>query len=65
MKKKSIKHLKLNKRSISKLVLFGGAAPQSHGCVNENDDLFKDDDYEWVTDAPVFTCETFNGTGCI
>ena len=63
MKKRKLKSLKLNKRSISKLILFGGRPPQSHGC-NDIADPIGDDDHVWFTDAAQWACETFDGTGC-
>ena len=63
MKKRNLKSLKLNKKSISKLSLLGGRAPNSNnGCGGPAGP--PDKEHEWFTDAAQWACETFDGTGC-
>jgi hypothetical protein len=57
MKKKNLKSLKLNKKSISNFNLLGGRAPDN----GNNDPIGPDDpvDHEWFTDGGGWVCRTF------
>jgi len=62
MKKRNLNTLRLNKKSVAKLHVFGGRPPKSHGCGGS--DVPSDEPHQWFTDAAERICETFDGTGC-
>jgi len=60
MKKRNLKSLRLNKKSISKFMLLGGRPPN-----NGSDPVAPPQEpHQWFTDAAERACETFDGTGC-
>lgn len=64
MKKRELKTLKLNKKSIANLKkLQGGVPGKTWRCGNDTS-APSDDDHDWFTDANEWACETFDGTGC-
>jgi hypothetical protein len=56
MKKRNLKSLRLNKKSISNFSLLGGRAPD-----NGSDDPVAppQEPHQWFTDGPDRACETF------
>ncbi len=60
MKKRNLKSLRLNKKSIVKFNLLGGKAPNNGSDPAEP----SDEPHQWFTDAAQRACETFDGTGC-
>ncbi|WP_046757583.1 hypothetical protein [Kordia jejudonensis] len=57
MKKKNLKSLKLNKKSISSFSVLAGRAPDNGG--DEPIGPPNDDDFVWFTDGGDHTCRTF------
>jgi hypothetical protein len=62
MKKRNLKSLRLNKKSISRFSVFGGKAPNNGG--GDDPSGPSDEPHQWFTDAAQRACETFDGTGC-
>ncbi|AXG68603.1 hypothetical protein KORDIASMS9_00818 [Kordia sp. SMS9] len=63
MKKRNLNSLRLNKKSVAKLHVFGGKPPASYNCGADPAGP-GDEPHEWFTDAAERACETFDGTGC-
>jgi hypothetical protein len=60
MKKRDLKSLRLNKKSIVNFTVVGGRAPDNGG--GDAPAGPSDEPHQWFTDAAQRACETFDGT---